>query len=305
MEHIEWYRPSSSGECEIYSQMYTAENPRAIIQIAHGMSERSERYRDFMIFLAENGYIVCANDHLGHGKSRNDEFCVFSNKAGGFNYVIEDMHLLFLEMENKYPNLPLILFGQSMGSIAAALFADRYDYLSKLILMGTPAYNGFIDVLEKGMSLSVKKHGYRHKSKIWNKITGGKLPEDREKKIEHYAWLSSNRKSIEELVDDELCGIEFADSTNLEVMSAIKKWGKQGKTGPWGKNIPDIPILFMAGTEDKVANKGKATEYYYDLLKNTHSKLSLKLVEGNKHEILHETDRAVSYAYILGWLSGT
>ncbi|MBV8663014.1 MAG: alpha/beta hydrolase, partial [Hyphomicrobiales bacterium] len=41
--------------------------PRAIVQIAHGLAEHSERYRDFAAALNGAGFGVYANDHRGHG----------------------------------------------------------------------------------------------------------------------------------------------------------------------------------------------------------------------------------------------
>ncbi len=299
MEHKEWYRPSSSEEGEIYSQMYTCENPKGIIQIAHGLSERSERYKEFMVYLANNGYIVCANDHLGHGMSGQGEWGIFAKKAGGFDYVIQDMHTLFEEVGEAYPNLPKILLGQSMGSILSALFADRFDYLSKLILMGTPAYNKLVGIGVYALQRSVKKHGYAHKSNIWNRIIWGKEPKEREKQIEHHGWLTSDVSIVEAFIDDELCGAPFYDSANLEMLAGLKKWG----SGNWGKHIPDIPILFMAGTKDKVSEGEKGPTYYYNLLKDSHSHLTLKIIEGNQHEVLNEKNRMDTYLFILQWLS--
>ncbi len=296
--HSNWYRLSASKECEVYSQMYCPENPKAIIQIAHGMSERSQRYEDFMQYLAENGFLVCANDHLGHGKTANGKFGVFAQKEGGFDFVIEDIHRLFMQVDEKYPNLPKILLGHSMGSILSALFADRHDYLTKLILMGTPSYNVMINIIEKSLKKRVAKNGYNYKSKLWNRVIWGKEPVDRLGKIKRYSWLTSKQEVVEQFVDDDLCGHPFSDSANLELMSGLKKWG----AGNWGKNIPNIPIMFIAGTKDKVGTYGKGPKKYYKMLSKTHTKLTLKLIEGDRHEVLSEKNNQDCYQYILNWL---
>ncbi|MBQ5754122.1 MAG: alpha/beta hydrolase, partial [Oscillospiraceae bacterium] len=43
--------------------------PKAILQISHGMCEYSGRYLDFAGFMARQGYRVCLHDHLGHGET--------------------------------------------------------------------------------------------------------------------------------------------------------------------------------------------------------------------------------------------
>ena len=46
---------------------------KAVIQIAHGMTEYGERYEEFMNFMAENGYVMVVHDHLGHKNSVNSK----------------------------------------------------------------------------------------------------------------------------------------------------------------------------------------------------------------------------------------
>ena len=59
---------SSNGVDTVACWSYVPErDPKAIVQIAHGMSEHSGRYHAFAEFLVENDILVCANDHLGHG----------------------------------------------------------------------------------------------------------------------------------------------------------------------------------------------------------------------------------------------
>ena len=45
------------------------EAPRGLIQLVHGMSEHVDRYAGFARFLVDQGFAVCANDHIGHGGS--------------------------------------------------------------------------------------------------------------------------------------------------------------------------------------------------------------------------------------------
>lgn len=56
---------------------------KGIIQISHGMCEYIERYEHFADFLTSHGYIVCGNDHLGHGNSvrSNDDLGFFRRKG--------------------------------------------------------------------------------------------------------------------------------------------------------------------------------------------------------------------------------
>ena len=48
--------------------VYEVENPKAVVQIAHGMEEHQGRYKAFAQMLNENGYTVVSADMRGHGK---------------------------------------------------------------------------------------------------------------------------------------------------------------------------------------------------------------------------------------------
>lgn len=42
---------------------------RGIVQLSHGMCEYFSRYTAFAKYLCGLGFIVCGNDHIGHGAS--------------------------------------------------------------------------------------------------------------------------------------------------------------------------------------------------------------------------------------------
>lgn len=119
------------------------ENIRGIVQIAHGMAEHSLYYEDFAEYLARKGFIVAANDHLGHGKSvsRGGIYGYFGD--GGCKNLVEDMHRLFSLLHSSHEELPYFLIGHSMGSFLARSYAAKYsDNLAGLILLGTGAGPG-------------------------------------------------------------------------------------------------------------------------------------------------------------------
>ena len=78
MEAIELHYESHDGVSDIRALLWqqdavSCEAPRGIVQIVHGMSEHVERYAPFASFLVSKGFVVCANDHVGHGKSASDK----------------------------------------------------------------------------------------------------------------------------------------------------------------------------------------------------------------------------------------
>ena len=72
----EAYFNSSNGKNKIRTLIWEDDEltPVGIVQLAHGMAEHIARYDEFGRYLAANGFVVCGNDHLGHGKSIEDRY---------------------------------------------------------------------------------------------------------------------------------------------------------------------------------------------------------------------------------------
>ena len=121
--------PSAGGRQQVYGVAYVPDRPRGMVQIAHGMAEHMGRYREFMDFLAKNGYIAFGCDHMGHGKTARtkEELGYFAPKKG-FDLLVTDLHLMAIYMQGKYPGMPAFFLGHSMGS-----FALRRNYCRKSI----------------------------------------------------------------------------------------------------------------------------------------------------------------------------
>lgn len=138
---------------------------KGIFQIVHGMCEYKERYSGFMEFLAEHGFIVAAHDHRGHGQSvkGNEDLGWFNDKTA--NAIVEDAVQVTRTLKEKYPALPVVLFGHSMGSMVVRCYIQKYDKeIDKLIVCGSPSKNSLADVaIAMAKSVALFK-GERHRS---------------------------------------------------------------------------------------------------------------------------------------------
>ena len=74
------------------------DEPVAVLQICHGMIEYIDRYDGFARYMAERGFVVVGNDHLGHGKSvcTDDDLGFFKDKNPGETLAKEAHHLTVL-----------------------------------------------------------------------------------------------------------------------------------------------------------------------------------------------------------------
>lgn len=64
-----------------------------------------------------------------------------------------------------------------------------------------------------------------------------------------------------------------------------------------------LPILVISGQEDPLGENGKGIERFVKLLKASHSKVSLRLVEEARHEILNEINRQDTYHFLADWMT--
>src|SRR6266581_3208715 len=121
-----------------------AGEPRAAVQLTHGMGEHAQRYDHVARALNEAGFVVYAQDHRGHGASADPEALGDLGKDS-WPGLIDDIGLLSAHIRAEHPGLPLILLGHSMGSFAiqqylfdhsadidgVVLTRTAYDWLSR------------------------------------------------------------------------------------------------------------------------------------------------------------------------------
>jgi len=118
----------------IFTQHWLPDDPpRAVVIIAHGLSEHSGRYDHVARALVHHGYAVYALDHQGHGQSGGPRLAVER-----FEEFVDDLATFAEGVYAAQPGLPVFLYGHSMGSLVSLLFAFHYqDDLAGLITSGT------------------------------------------------------------------------------------------------------------------------------------------------------------------------
>jgi alpha-beta hydrolase superfamily lysophospholipase len=146
MQKSELTYPSKNGVDTIRAYLCLPEKtvkPVGIVQILHGVCEYFGRYEWFCEYLCNNGFIVCGNDHLGHGNSAKtpDDLGYFA-KRDGWKFLSEDVFSLTEIIKNQYPNLSVFMFGHSMGSFIARAYLNTHGAeLAGAILCGTAPRN--------------------------------------------------------------------------------------------------------------------------------------------------------------------
>ena len=277
--------------------------PRAIVQIIHGIAEYIDRYDEFMSFLADNGIIAVGTDHLGHGKSiESEEQTGFFAYDNGWDYAVRDEEVLRLAMHENYPELPIIVFGHSMGSFMARTLLIRYpDAFNAAIISGTgnqgaALVNGglFMGNLVTGLK------GAHHYSKFLNNLAFGSYNKIYDNPKTEYDWLSRDEANVQKYIDDPLCGFIPSCSLFRDMMTGVKFITNKKNLTAMNK---DMPVYFMSGDMDPVGECGKGVQKAYNnFLEAGMKDVSIKLYPGGRHEMLNEINKDEVYTDILAWL---
>ena len=301
----DFYFQSSTGRTSIHALKCVPDSkPRAVVQIAHGIAEHIDRYRPFMEFLADNGFVVAGNDHLGHGKSIRvpEEQGFFAEKDGWWR-VVDDMDKLHDIMSKEYPELPYVLFGHSMGSFLTRTYLikhpDKYD---GVILSGTGHQSPAL-VLGGNAAASVmaKLNGAIGDGAKLDSLAFGTYLNKIENPRTKFDWLSRDTEQVDKYIADPLCGFVGKIGLYRDMMQGIKFITDKKNIAQMNK---EKPVYFMSGDGDPVGDYGKGVERAYKAFCDAglHD-VFMRLYPGGRHEMLNETNKEQVYQDILSWLN--
>ncbi|MCD8294839.1 MAG: alpha/beta hydrolase [Clostridia bacterium] len=298
------YYTSCDGVNTIHACLWRPEGkPKGVFQIIHGMSEYAARYSPFAEFLAEQGYLVCAEDHLGHGETAKDEEALgYFDADHDYRTVLKDIHYLRQRVQAKEPDIPYFMMGHSMGSFLCRAYIARYpEGISGAVIMGTGYQGkGLINTAIAMTNFNAAFCGWTNRSNFikslafgsYNKKWGGS----------GFEWLSVNEDNVKAYNADPLCGFPFTDNGYSVLFHSIKAAcaRKAFKATP-----KDMPIYIVSGQEDPVGGYGKQVRTVYKkYVKTGHASVSMKLYEGARHEILNDFTKDEARADILAFIDG-
>ncbi len=296
--------PSSNGKTDIHVRRCLPEGEiKATVQIAHGIAEHSRRYDDFASFLANKGFAVYTNDHMGHGESINENWPLsYFGESEGWEKAIADMKKLHDIASEENLGVPSFLFGHSMGSFLSRTYIIKHPKdFDGVILSGTGQQAKALVIGGKLMAKTeIKKQGAAYQSQLLNNLAFGSYNKGYESPRTGHDWLSRDSEQVDKYIADPLCG--FVPSAGLfhQMMCGIDFITN---TNNLRKMNPDLPVYFMSGDADPVGENGKGVRRAYaSFLKSGMKDVSIRLYNGGRHEMLNETNKEDVYADILNCL---
>jgi alpha-beta hydrolase superfamily lysophospholipase len=254
---------------------------RAVMVVAHGAAEHALRYERFARALNQAGIEVLAMDHRGHGQSPGpDGLGDFG--AGGWDGLVADLGQFIEAAQQMHPELPVALFGHSMGAAAAQQYApDGSHAIAALILSGTSARE-------------LPRAGERPERPARNPaLESGRTP---------YDWLSRDPDEVDKYIADPLCGF---GSWRVRPRGMMGDPNRLSNPELLRRIRPDLPCLFVAGDQDPVNQRLQGLR----LLEQSWRDAGVQRIDtlyypGGRHEMLNEINRDEVTRDIVAWLRG-
>ncbi len=279
---------------EVFSRSWPVDSPAGLVVIAHGASEHSGRYDRFATALNEAGFAAVAIDHRGHGRTGKATGPGLMGPGGG-QAVIDDLHQLRTAAVAKVADgTPVFLVGHSLGSlIGLAYLTQHSEGLAGGVLCGMAA-----DVNEAagtGALLQGFADAGMRDASAGDLLAANNAPFEPARTP--FDWLSRDTAEVDLYIADPFCG----DGNPLTFGYLIDLFDV---VGPATENLGAIscPVFVIAGDQDPAAAMGAHATALASALAANAVPAECKIYEGDRHELLNETNRDEVTADIVTWL---
>lgn len=296
-----WYESKGGGR--IHGCRWTPEGPvKAVLQIVHGIADYAQRYSGFANYLNEQGILVVAEDHMGHGKSIGEQ-CPQGFFNGGWQTAVDDTYRLMKDTMAEFPRLPYILFGHSMGSFMARTILAKYpdSGITAAVICGTcwqpsPA----VAAGKAACVLLCRTKGEKTPSKFLQSLAFGSY----NKKVEHprtpFDWISRDSKVVDAFVADPLCGFVPTAGLMRDMMEGVTYIQKDENLAKMKK---DLPVFFIAGGDDPVGRYGVGVRMAAEAFRKAGmEQVDLRIYPLCRHELLNEINKEDIYRDVVQWI---
>ena len=261
-----------TGGYEIFTRNIGPAEVKGVVVLVHGMGEHSGRYTDSLIpTLLEASLAVVSYDNVGHGKSGGKR-----GHCPNYDFLMNILRLVVNRAKVLYPNVPLFLYGHSMGGNLVLNYALRNKLKIAGIIATSPYLRLAFEPPKWKMTLG------KLMLKLLPMIT---LPSGLDPK-----GISRIPEEVEKYNHDALVHDKVSPMFSFPVMEA----------GEWAianANSLMTDTLLFHGTADPIIDYQATAEFH----KNS-SKTELRLYEGAFHELHHDKCQELLLLTVSEWL---
>ena len=272
---------------------------RAVLQIAHGLSEHSGRYARLAAALNEAGYGAYTADLRGHGSRAAAADLGHFADEGGWDKVVGDLWTLNRLIAAEQPGTPIVFLGHSLGSFLGRSFiAEHSDALAGAALSGSSGKPPAIATLGRAIARAERlRQGKRGKSQLIFKMWFGDFNKPFKPARTPFDWLSRDDQEVDAYLADPLCGFPFTTQLAIDVLDALPRVTSRKNLAAIRK---DLPIYVFSGERDPVG--ANINGLIADLKAAGFTRLTTRLYPGARHETLNETNRDEVTRDLIAWL---
>ena len=268
---IKWRLKSKDGVNFFIHDFPSKNPPKAIVCMVHGHGEHIERYDHLAAALNDADYGFVGFDHRGHGQSEG-----LRGHTPSYETLLDDIAAFLEEVGKHHPDVPMILYGHSMGGNLVLNYALR----RKPAIKGVIATGPWIKLAFEPPAIQV------FLGKMMDKI----YPAFMQNSGLDTAAISRDPEVVRAYEEDSL--VHDKISARLFVgMYESGLWSLEHAT-----EFP-LPLLLMHGSADRITSADASREF----AKKAGDKVTLKVWDGFYHEIHNEPEQADVFKTIIDW----
>lgn len=303
MLEASYIRASDGIEIYLCKWLSASEQVKGVVQLTHGMVEHIGRYDEFAQFLTTQGFHVIGHDHRGHGRTAmRNGIQGYLDKRDGFHRLVHDVKDINEAIRKKY-DLPVYLFGHSMGSFIARRFIQMFpNAVDGTILSGTGGPNWILGEVGKLIANSANLLCSPLAPGIFlSKVTFGQYNKRFDPCKTELDWLSRDGTEVEKYLEDPLCGFTCTNKFYQDLCIGLSFIHKKSEVK---KVSPNMPIFLISGALDPVGNQGKGVfAVAKQLAKAGVKDVEVRLYDEGRHEMLKELNRQLVFNDVLSKLN--
>lgn len=304
MTKKEFYFLSADKKTNIHAvEWIPDEEPRAILQISHGVTEHILCYEEFAEYFTERGFVVAGNDHIGHGTSiTKGATPMYFGPDGSWFWAAEDLYTCREHLKKRHGELPCIIMGLSLGSFLARSCAIHHPGMADgLVLAGTGQSAAWqLSMIRWIVKIIAKKSGDDSTTPLIQNLSFGTYNKQFAPNETDFDWLCASREGLRNYIDDPLRGEKMSAGLFREMLNGMIFTGDLENQKKMDKSNP---ILLISGEDDPVGERGKGVYRTLQSLSKAGVKdVTIKIYPDMRHDIFLETKRYDIFHYIHLWI---
>ncbi len=243
-----------------------------VVALIHGIGEHVNRYAHLAAALNQAGFALYGYDQRGHGKSPGKR-----GHVPTYDALLDDVGLFCNEIGHRHPDVPLFLYGHSMGGNIVLNYVMKRNPALAGVVASAPSLRLAFEPPALKVALG------RMMNHIWPAFT---QPSGLDTKALSRDMQVVRRYEADPLVHDKVSARLFVGFF---------------EAGFWALDHAaeiSLPLLILHGSEDALTSAEASRQFAASVGENC----TLKIWEGLYHEIHNEPEQDQVFALTIEWL---